>query len=295
MRGITRVVAAATAVALFSLAAMAGTAMAATPTISLEGNDPDTPKHAGDHFIPQATVKSASDDNDAAVSIFLYALGDTTCSGTPIDSQVFDPGHGNNDDYWDEPGMLAPGVGTYYGQAKIDFDPETGDPAAASDCIPVVTTTKATPDLKVQPSNPHTTTGSLIHVNGFLLGYSLGGAKLEMKIFGPGDDSCAGAPLVTTQIDGASGQFTGTDYQPTVPGVYHLYARYAGNDFNEAVSSPCNAGTAITVTQAPPGTESVGGGSKRTGKRAAALKRCSKVKKKKAKKACVKKARKLPL
>jgi hypothetical protein len=278
---------AALAVALVSMGALASSAFAATPTVTVSTEEPIVTAGEGYHL--HAQVEGASSEVEpGSVTLNLYDVGDTLCASGPVHTST-KPVSGNGDVSGDE--VIPSVIGLYYAQASRAAT--ALDTAAISPCIPIVTIEKATPSLLVNPSSPSLGVGELMNVNAFLTAGFQPTGNLLLKIHGPADPTCAGGPIVQTSlpVEGPD-DFQGIAYSPTLPGTYHVQGVYSGNGNNNAVTSDCAKG-AFQVTAGPAGAPGPGGG--KTGKRAKALKKCKKAKTKPAKKRCIKKAKKKPL
>jgi hypothetical protein len=63
---------------------------------------------------------------------------------------------------------------------------------------------------------------------------------VSFKLYEPGDASCAGAPLFSSDVPVAgSGSYVSDPFLPVAPGDYHWLASYPGDANNAAVSTAC--------------------------------------------------------
>lgn len=75
---------------------------------------------------------------------------------------------------------------------------------------------------------------------------------IDFSLFGPGDETCAGAPLETFTVTvSGNGSYDSPAFAPAVPGTYHWVAQYGGDSINATSDSTCQAG-AFTVQAASP-------------------------------------------
>jgi hypothetical protein len=283
MKRVTRVATTAAAGALVSLAATVAGATAATPVIapSLTAADPAV----GKQVFPRVTVTGATDE---AATFTFEIYGDAACNSQIATSEAEGTGNGT----FTGAAFTAAQVGTL---RVIATREATGsDVTVTSSCDTPgnsLTTTKATPKLVVRPSSAAVEVGGLVHGVAFLTeGHNLSGA-LDVRIHGPGDQTCSQPPVSQTSLP-VSGprDFQGAAYSPTAAGTYRVVASYSGDAINFHSLSACDDATFV----ATPASLAPAPLPAKAGKRGAALKKCKKVKRKKAKKRCRKKARKLP-
>ena len=85
------------------------------------------------------------------------------------------------------------------------------------------------------------------------------GATIDFRLYGPGDATCAGAPVFQSlgvPYPVAGGPVTSAAYTPTVAGVYRWIATYSGDANNLSVSGVCSdASESVTVTPVPSASE----------------------------------------
>jgi Low-density lipoprotein receptor repeat class B len=74
---------------------------------------------------------------------------------------------------------------------------------------------------------------------------------INFKVYGPGDETCAAAPVETLAVAVAgNGSYESPAFEPTEPGTYHWVAEYEGDAINAPSASDCATG-AFTVKAAP--------------------------------------------
>jgi len=65
---------------------------------------------------------------------------------------------------------------------------------------------------------------------------------ITFRLYGPGDDTCAGPPAFTsTKTVSGNGGYPSDKFTPTMAGIYHWTARYSGDSNNAAVTKPCSS------------------------------------------------------
>lgn len=95
------------------------------------------------------------------------------------------------------------------------------------------------------------TQGESVHGTAAVGGGESTSGTVTFALYGPGDETCAAAPLETFAVPVAgNGSYESPDVTPSVPGTYHWAAGYEGDAINAASSSACAAG-AFTVAAAP--------------------------------------------
>jgi virginiamycin B lyase len=74
---------------------------------------------------------------------------------------------------------------------------------------------------------------------------------INFKAYGPGDETCAAAPVETLAVAVAgNGSYESPAFEPTEPGTYHWVAEYEGDAINAPSASDCATG-GFTVKAAP--------------------------------------------
>jgi virginiamycin B lyase len=105
------------------------------------------------------------------------------------------------------------------------------------------------------------TAGEEVHATATVGGGEGTVGTITFSLFGPGDETCAAAPLETFAVAVAgNGSYESPAVAPTAPGTYHWVAGYGGDSINAASASAC-AAAAFTVKAKEAG----GGGNTPTG------------------------------
>ncbi len=100
--------------------------------------------------------------------------------------------------------------------------------------------------------------GGTISDTATLSGGSAPTGTVTFTVFGPGDATCASAPVFTVPVTVAGGAATAT-ITPGAVGVYRWIASYGGDGGNAAVAGACNdANESSNVTQVTPTVSSTG-------------------------------------
>src|SRR6185437_13678172 len=99
----------------------------------------------------------------------------------------------------------------------------------------------ATPTLTTTASGP-VIVGSKIHdVAHLSAGSAPLGGSIALKVYAPGDTTCATPTAVTPDVPvSGANDYTSADFTTTQTGVYRWRAFYSGDSNNNAVSTPCN-------------------------------------------------------
>lgn len=72
---------------------------------------------------------------------------------------------------------------------------------------------------------------------------------VSIDLYGPGDKTCAGAPLASSTVPASgNGSYKSPEFTPTQAGTYRWQAAYSGDGENNPVSGAC--GGSVTVTPA---------------------------------------------
>ena len=125
-----------------------------------------------------------------------------------------------------------------------------------TDANETVVVNKATPTISTQVSASTITLGSsvtdLATVTG-VAGVPTPTGAVTFKVYGPGDDTCAGAGVTVTGGNLVSGSVTSGSFTPTQVGTYHWIATYAGDANYAGVAGTCtDANETVVVNKATP-------------------------------------------
>jgi hypothetical protein len=95
------------------------------------------------------------------------------------------------------------------------------------------------------------TEGESLHGTATVGGGEATRGTIDFRVYGPGDETCAAAPVETLAVPIAgNGSYESPAFEPTESGTYHLVAEYEGDAINAPSGSACAAG-AFTVKAAP--------------------------------------------
>lgn len=87
------------------------------------------------------------------------------------------------------------------------------------------------------------TAGESVHATATLAGGEATSGTISFALHGPGDETCAAAPLQTFAVTVAgNGTYSSPAVAPSAAGTYHWVARYGGNAINAPSASACAAG-----------------------------------------------------
>jgi LPXTG-motif cell wall-anchored protein len=230
------------------------TVLRATPTISTIASP--TIKIGGQLVDSILVSGLVNPQPGATVDARLYGPNDATCSGLAVfESVVAYPVGGG-------PVTSAPftptlagayrWVASYSGDANNS--PVTG---ACNDVNESATVTQATPAISTTASGNVVLGGQFVDVATVTgLVNPQPGATVTMRLYGPDDATCAGAPVFqsTVAYPVGGGPVTSAPVVPSVAGTYRWIATYSGDVNNAAVSGACNdVGESSTVaTPVPP-------------------------------------------
>jgi virginiamycin B lyase len=126
--------------------------------------------------------------------------------------------------------------------AEPDFVTGTGFPYGVATVPETTLTTSSSPGVVLGAGS--------IHADTLLYGAETPTGTIALSLFGPGDETCAGAPLATyPDAVSGNGHYESPPYTPTEAGEYRWRASYSGDGGNEPVTGPC--GATIRVSPAP--------------------------------------------
>lgn len=114
------------------------------------------------------------------------------------------------------------------------------------------TVTKDTPALTVQ-APASASLGAPITATASLSGATNPTGTVQLRLYGPSDPTCAGAPLaVSSRTVTGNGSYSSDGFTPTVEGTYRFVASYSVNANNSAASTACGAPGSEVLVTAPP-------------------------------------------
>lgn len=226
---------------LISLALLALPGAAAAATLGLSASSAEIGQSI------KATADLSGGESPTGSIVFeAFAPADTTCTGQPGSiSTVTVNGNGSY-----VSGSITPAaIGTYRWSAHYSGDSE--NPAADLVCAASSSVEKAAPALTGSATSA--VIGGTIKDEATLTGAFSPTAEITFRVFGPGDPTCAAAPLATDTAPIVAGKATAEDFTAPSPGEYHWTASYPGDENNVAVETPCGiAGQSSTVSKATP-------------------------------------------
>jgi hypothetical protein len=236
------------------------TVQRATPTIATTPTQ-TIPVGAG-QLADAATVSGrVNPQPGATVDFRLYGPTDASCTGVPVFETLGVPypvagGAVTSAAFTPSAAGVYRWIATYSGDAN-NF-PVSG---ACGDSSETVTVTPATPAISTTPTPPIPLGSGQLADLATVFGRvnPQPGATIDFRLYGPGDPTCAGAPVFQSlgvPYPVAGGPVTSTAYTPTVAGVYRWIATYSGDANNLSVSGVCSdASESVTVTPVPSSSE----------------------------------------
>jgi hypothetical protein len=200
------------------------------------------------------------------ITFKLYGAGNTTCTGTPVDTETVTK-IASNGPFGTTSGYVANIAGTY--QWVASFGGDGNNTATATTCgnEPVVVA-KATPTVTTQAAPTAGTVGVKITAGdtATLSGGASPSGTVTFSLYA--NSSCMGTPVITgtATISGTTASY-GASWTPAAPSTYDWQATYNGDSNNSAVPTACGGSTEQVViaqarttvtTQASPTTGTVG-------------------------------------
>ena len=229
----------------------------ATPTIATAVNDATLT--LGESFTDTATitVPAGAPAPTGTVNFFVYAPGDTTCTGTPFASSLNRPvGAGGTA----TSGTFTPNApGTYRVIATYSGDANyTSVSGMCNDANETVVVSQATPAIATAVNDATLTLGQSFTDTATITvpaGAPAPTGTVDFFVYAPGDTTCTGTPFAISpnRTVGAGGTATSSAFTPNAVGTYRVIARYSGDANYLPVSGACNdANETVVVSQATP-------------------------------------------
>ena len=246
----------------------------------------------GGQISDQAAI-SGGFNPGGTITFRAYGPGDATCANAP--AYTSDPvavsGSGT---YGNSPAFTPPTAGTYRWRAFYSGD--TNNAAVAGACNAANESSavaSATPTISTR-ATASATVGEPISDTATLSNGHNPGGTITFRAYASSDANCSNLPVYTSNavmVSGNGDYDNSPAFTPAAPGAFRWIASYSGDVNNTTVAGACNDPneTSVVSALAPPIT--VAGP---TGRRAAALKKCKK-KKGRARRNCIRRAKKLPL
>ncbi len=211
---------------------LAGTASAATPTLSVA---------ASDAIVGQAIQATAelSEGSSASgeISFEVFGPGDPACTGPALTPAPASASVDGDDEY--SSGEFTPsGAGTYSWSARYSGDSENSP--VDSICSAVSTVSQASPNLSGTATSA-VPVGSPITDEVTLTGGFQAGGQLIFRAFGPDDPTCSTAKYEEAVPVSGNGSYSPAGFAPAPAGLYRWTVQYGGDGNNEAISLACGA------------------------------------------------------
>jgi hypothetical protein len=166
-----------------------------------------------------------------------YGPGDQTCAGAPkYEATVAVDGNGLY-----SPSGFSPAAGLY--RWTVEYAGDANNEAAG---LPCGSANQASAVGKASPTLAGVATSAVVVGSPITDGVTLAsgfeaGGQLVFRAYGPGDQTCAGAPKyeATVAVDG-NGLYSPSGFSPAA-GLYRWTVEYAGDANNEAAGLPCGS------------------------------------------------------
>jgi hypothetical protein len=197
--------------------------------------------------VSDSGVLSGGFSPTGTITFDLFGPGNTVCTGVP--AFVATKAVSGNGSYA-SPSVTATAVGTYRWVAAYSGDSANAaaGPTACGDPAGVVVVSPAAPTMTAVATPPATTGGAIVDTATLAQGVNPTGT-ITFKLFGPGDATCSGAPVLTsTRTVAGNGNYISDPYTVTLPGGYRFEASYSGDASNTATPFTSCGAAANTVT-----------------------------------------------
>lgn len=204
-------------------------------------------------LIDTATITGrAFPDTASTVSFRLYGPGDATCAAAPVfeDLNVAYPQGGGPV----SSAAYAPvQIGTYRWVATYDGDSNNNSVAGVcGDATETLVVGQAHPAIVTTASDNQDLGDGQLSDSAVVTGRvgPIAGATVDFRLYGPGDATCANAPVFETlgvDYSVAGGVVSSGTYTAPGPGTYRWVAHYSGDANNEADAGSCGDDSETTV------------------------------------------------
>jgi hypothetical protein len=222
---------------------------------------PAAPAVAGRASAPVAVGGAVSDTATLSgglhpggtITFELFGPADAACAGTPAFTSTA-PVNGDGS-YASSPFAAAVAPGTYSFVASYSGDPANSPTATAcGDPAQSVVVSRATAALVTSASAPVAIGGQVSDTATLSGGFKPTGT-LSFALFGPGDASCAGAPVFTsTAAVAGDGSYRSGSFTTSAVGTYSFVASYSGDASNVGVATACeDPAESVVVSRASAG------------------------------------------
>ena len=178
----------------------------------------------------------------------LFGPGDTTCASAPVfTSTVTVSGNGS----YSSATFTPSAVGTY--RWTVAYSGDANNAATSVACGTSgqsVAMAKATPTTTASAAPGSAVIGNAIHDNATLSGGVNPAGTLTFRLFGPGDATCASAPVFTGTVTvSGNGSYSSATFTPSAVGTYRWTVAYSGDANNAAASVACGtSGQSVGIT-----------------------------------------------
>ncbi len=219
------------------------------PAIVTSANESVT---AGETISDSATLSAATSDAGGSITFRAYGPDDDTCASAAAFTSAALPVSGNGS--YGPVSFTATTAGTYHWIATYSGDaknlPVSGACGADGENDEV---TKATPAISTTASASVTVGGSISDV-AHVTGGSNPTGTVDFALYGPGDPTCAGPAIFTSNDRPLSvGSATSASFPTSQVGTYRWIATYSGDANNESVHGKCgDPNESVVVTKANP-------------------------------------------
>jgi PKD repeat protein len=224
------------------------TVNAATATAPIATAVSPTPIAVGGSFHDTATLTPPPGAvvPTGTVTFNVYGPGDTTCAGGRVftsTNALNAAGTGaTSDNFTPTTTGTYRVIAAYSGDANYNGSASTCNDPGESE---VVTPSGLTITAGVPPGP--VATGDSVHVTATLSSPPAGAptptGTVRFDVYGPGDTTCAGAPVFTSvnPLNPSGTSATSSTFTPASPGNYHVVATYSGDANYNPVASACAA------------------------------------------------------
>jgi tellurite resistance-related uncharacterized protein len=207
------------------------------------------------------TVAAGLPAPTGTVDFAVYAPGDATCTGAPVFTSTADALSGAG---VATSGSFTPTViGTYRVIATYSGDANYNSIAGAcNDPGENVVVSKATPAIATAVSNAIRTLGQSFTDTATVTsaaGAPVATGTVTFVVYGPGDTTCTGTPILTsaarplTGATATTATATSATVTPAIPGTYRVIATYSGDANYNSIAGSCNdANEQVVVARATP-------------------------------------------
>ena len=212
----------------------------------------------------QATLSGGASPT-GTITFRLYGPNNATCSGAPLFTSNAIAVSGNGT-YTSAPGFTTTAAGVYRWIASYSGDAANAAVAGAcNDTNESATITTATPAIVTTASAGGPAGTALTDQATLSAGLNPTGS-ITFRLYGPGDATCSGTPVFTSNAIAVAGNGTYTSapaFTATAAGVHRWVASYSGDAANAPIAGACgDANESVTITAVTPAivtTASAGG------------------------------------